>query len=111
MKLKIISCRVMQRELCYVVSRSTNRIDVEFLYQGLHEFPKKLNKVLTEAITKVDGDEYDYLLINYGLCGRGTSGIGHERLPVVINKKQDCIPLLVGDYKKYKNYVIILCFI
>ena len=103
MKLKIISCNVMKRELYYSISRTSNRVDVEFLYQGLHEFPKKLNKILGEVVAGVKEDEYDYLLVNYGLCGKGTAGIGHPGLPIVINRKQDCIPLLVGDYELYIN--------
>jgi len=105
MRLKIISCNVMKRELCYSISKTTNRVDVEFLYQGLHEFPKKLNKTLMDAISRVENDRYDYLLINYGLCGKGTAGITHPELSIVINRQQDCIPLLVGDYDLYRSYV------
>ena len=33
----------MNHELRYCAARSPNDIDIEFLYQGLHEFPGRLN--------------------------------------------------------------------
>jgi len=82
-----------------------NRIDIDFLYQGLHEFPNKLNEKLNEALKMVDKDNYDYILLNYGLCGNGTLDITHPDLPIIIHNAQDCIPILVGNRKKYKKYV------
>jgi hypothetical protein len=82
-----------------------HRIDTEFLYQGLHEFPDRLNRTLKEALNSVETDKYDYILLNYGLCGNGTLDIGHPELPIIVHSFHDCIPLLIGDRKFHADYV------
>ncbi|UCB47338.1 MAG: DUF1638 domain-containing protein [Spirochaetota bacterium] len=95
----------MNHELRYCAACSTNRIDIEFLPAGLHERPEKLNQILKELIVSIDADEYDYILLNYGLCGNGTLGVTHPKLPIVIHNAHDCIPLIMGDYERHKKYV------
>ena len=104
-RLKIISCNVMQRELCHCVSRSPNRIDIEFLHQGLHEFPERLNRTVQDALDRVEAGSCDYILLNYGHCGNGIMNIGHPDLPVVIHNVPDCVPLLIGDRLKHEAYM------
>jgi hypothetical protein len=104
-RLKLISCNVMNHEIRYCASRSVHRIDTEFLYQGLHELPDRLNRSLKEALSGVDPDKYDYILVNYGLCGNGTLGIYHPDVPIIVHTFHDCIPLLIGDRKYHSEYV------
>ena len=65
----------MNHEIRYCASRSVHRIDTEFLYQGLHELPDRLNRSLKETLSSVEPDKYDYILLNYGLCGNGLNEI------------------------------------
>ena len=37
MRLKLIACEVLYRELCAAVARSVNQVDLEFLPKGLHD--------------------------------------------------------------------------
>ena len=37
MRLKLVACEIMYRELCAAVARSVNLVDVEFLPKGLHD--------------------------------------------------------------------------
>ena len=37
MQLKLIACEILYREICATISRSINRVDVEFLPKGLHD--------------------------------------------------------------------------
>lgn len=37
MRLKLISCEIFYREMCAVLARSRNQVDVEFLSEGLHD--------------------------------------------------------------------------
>lgn len=104
MRLKVISCNVMSRELRFCASRSPHAIDISFLHQGLHEFPKRLNDSITEALSEVYPGQYDYLLLNYGLCGNGTLDIGYDSLPIIIHNVHDCIPLLLGDGNLHRAY-------
>jgi hypothetical protein len=105
MKLKIISCRVMAHELRYCAAVSPNDIDIEFLYQGLHEFPGRLNTTVLDAIDAVEEGSCDYILLNYGICGNGTIDLHHESIPMVIHNVQDCIPILIGDEAFHRNYI------
>jgi len=95
----------MSHELRYCASRSIHRIDIEFIYQGLHEFPEKLNSNLRDALHRVDELKHDAILLNYGLCGNGTLGMTHSKLPMVIHNVHDCIPLILGSRKKHAEYV------
>jgi hypothetical protein len=94
----------MSRELRYCASRSPHRVDIDFIDQGLHEFPGKLKQELLQALGRPKAGEYDYVLLNYGLCGNGTLGITHGELPVVIHAVHDCIPLLFGDSAAHREY-------
>jgi hypothetical protein len=95
----------MSRELRYCVARSPGRFDIEFFPAGLHERPEKLNALLKEAVEKIDPVIYEYVLLNYGLCGNGTLGISHPKLPIVVHNCHDCIPLIVGNKERHKKWV------
>lgn len=41
MKLRLISCEVLYREMCDAVARSPHRVDVEFLPKGWHDLGGK----------------------------------------------------------------------
>ena len=96
----------MNHELRFCASRSTHRIDIEFIYQGLHEFPAKLKSTLEEALNRVDVTKYNYILLNYGLCGNGTLNISHPKIPIVIHNVHDCMPLLIGSYGLHREYML-----
>src|SRR5262249_55435793 len=60
MKLKLISCEVLYREMCAVIARSPNEVDVEFLPKGLHDIGcSSMRKRLQDAIDKVDAEQYE----------------------------------------------------
>jgi hypothetical protein len=48
----------MNHELRYCASRSVHRIDIHYLYQGLHEFPNKLSRSVRDALDAVYGVLY-----------------------------------------------------
>jgi hypothetical protein len=58
-----------------------------------------------DALKSVDDPSYDYILLNYGLCGNGTLDIYHDSIPVVMHNVQDCIPLILGDEKRHRAYL------
>lgn len=100
LRLLVISCRVMSRELRSCASRSIHHIDIRFLHQGLHEFPDRLNRTVTAELAAAD-ESYDYILLNYGVCGNGTLSLSHPAVPLAIHQVHDCIPLLVGDRDRH----------
>ena len=95
----------MNHELRFCASLSVHRIDIDFIYQGLHEFPEKLNSNLRDALNRLDESKYDVILLNYGLCGNGTLRMTHPRLPMIMHNVHDCIPLIIGDGRRHSEYV------
>jgi hypothetical protein len=72
--------------------------------KGLHDVgTKKMSEKLQGEIDKVDAETYDTILLCYGLCNNGISGL-HSSLPVVIPRAHDCITLLMGSKEKYRDY-------
>ena len=45
MRLKLIACEILHRELCAAVARSVNRVDIEFLPKGLHDAGQERKKI------------------------------------------------------------------
>ncbi len=100
----IISCHVLWRELCHFASLSENVFNFRFLKQGLHCTPDLLRKELQAAIDAVDDEDYDTILIGYGLCSNGIVGITAGKTRLVVMKGHDCITFLLGSKEKYREY-------
>ncbi len=105
MKLKVISCEILYREMCFLVARSRNQIDVEFLPKGLHDLgaPEMLHQ-LQRVVDAVDPAHYSAILLGYGLCGTGIAGLTATRLPIVVPRAHDCITLFLGSKERYLDY-------
>jgi hypothetical protein len=106
MRLKFIVCKVMQREAYYCAARSTNVVDVVAMKQGLHNEPAKLRSEVQKALdatADIQDRPYDALLLGYGLCSNGITGL-HSTIPIVVPKGHDCITLLLGSKDRYRDY-------
>ena len=105
MRLKLISCEVLYREMCAAVARAPNEVDVEFLPKGLHNLGgPPMRRQLQEAIDRVDPEEFEAVLLGYALCGNATAGLTARTLPLVIPRAHDCIALLMGSRERYQDY-------
>jgi Protein of unknown function (DUF1638) len=112
LKLKVIACDVMNREFSYLSSQSCCLVDVTFLHQGLHDTPEKLKTQLQQEIDKANqgfpynyyntAPNYDYIIIGYGLCSNGITGLFSPKVPLVIPRGHDCTTLLLGSKEKYE---------
>ncbi|HEY5583338.1 MAG TPA: DUF1638 domain-containing protein, partial [Ruminiclostridium sp.] len=113
LKLKIIACDVLNREISYLASQSKHFTDVTFLNQGLHNTPDKLREMVQAEVDKANGEfpynyydtcpNYDYIIIGYGLCSNGIVGLSSKSIPMVIPRAHDCITFLMGSKEKYKS--------
>jgi hypothetical protein len=111
LKLKVISCDVLRREVSYLAGLSPCYVDTVFLPQGLHESPDKLRAMLNEEIEKANQefprrlyekhDYYDYIILVYGLCDNSIVGLKSSRVPLAIPRAHDCITLLLGSKERY----------
>jgi hypothetical protein len=113
LRLKVIACDVLNREISFLSSQSNSHVDVTFLHQGLHDTPDKLKISLQKEIDQANNGfpynyyntapDYDYIIIGYGLCSNGISGIISNRIPMVVPRGHDCITLLLGSKEYYSK--------
>ena len=105
MRLKLISCEVLYREMCFALARSPHQVDVEFLPKGLHDLGSEpMRRTLQECVDRVDAQQFDAVLMGYALCGNGVVGLSARVVPIVIPRAHDCIALLMGNRQKYQEY-------
>ncbi|MES2222772.1 MAG: DUF1638 domain-containing protein [Acidobacteriota bacterium] len=104
MRLKLISCQVLTREMEAIIPASPHAIDVEFLTMGLHDLGAGMRPQLQQHIDAADPLGYDAILLGYALCGRGTEGLHAEQTHLVLPRAHDCIGLLMGDRHRYQAY-------
>ncbi len=72
-----------------------------FMDYGLHRTPALMTPALQ---AEIDGlDEPSTILVGYGLCGNGLAGLKSGPHTLVIPRTDDCITLLLGSYRRYKE--------
>jgi hypothetical protein len=114
MRLKFIGCRVFCREVAYLTYNSKTVVDADFLRQGLHDTPEKLNTMLQSEIDKTNAEAsggsmlynnaYDAIVLGYGLCSNAIIGLRSGAQTLVVPKVHDCVSLLLGSRETYKEY-------
>jgi hypothetical protein len=105
MRLKLIACEIVYREICAAVARSINQIDIEFLPKGLHDIGQAgMSARLKEVLDAVDQSHYDAILMGYALCSNGLLGLTAQTVPIVVPRAHDCITLFLGDKTRYLDY-------
>lgn len=125
MRLKLIACKALCREVSYLSALSQNNIDITFIRQGFHNAPDVLRRNLQQEIDAVESgrdphtnelggngdvlspyndDDFDAILIGYGLCSNGIAGIHSAGHPLVIPRGHDCITFFLGSKERYLEY-------
>jgi hypothetical protein len=106
MKLLLIACEIVYREICYCISQSKNMVDTRFLKKGLHDIGcEKMSQTIQEEIASVPQDGYEAILLGYALCNNGIRDLYSENLPIVVPRAHDCITFLMGSKESYKSYM------
>ncbi|HVN52774.1 MAG TPA: DUF1638 domain-containing protein [Anaerolineaceae bacterium] len=103
MWIKCITCEALARPVYLCAAHSPHIIDVELLRRGLHNTPGTLRERLQAIIHQASVPPYDAVVLVYGLCGQGTSGLVAGKLPLVIPKAHDCITLFLGSRQRYQE--------
>lgn len=103
LKLALISCHVLWREFSLLTARSAHQFLPVYLRQGLHNEPDRLRVELQAEIDKLDG-QHDAILIGYGLCSNGISGLIARKSRLVFMRGHDCITFLLGSRQTYQDY-------
>jgi hypothetical protein len=105
MRLKLIGCEVLYRELCAAAARSPNQVDLEFLPKGLHDrAAAHMRSRIQELVDRADGGGYESILLGYAQCGNGTLGLRARSVPLILPRAHDCITLFLGGGQRYREY-------
>ncbi len=114
MRLKVIACKVLTREIGALSAQCPNFLDITWIRQGYHDEPEKLHQILQQQIDLIDqGDDpyscspeagdFDAIVLGYGLCSGGTMGLKSQKYPLVIPRAHDCITLFLGSKDRYRE--------
>jgi hypothetical protein len=109
LRIHVIACRVLTRELCALAADCENTLEFTWLPQGLHDSPDELRRRVQEAIWNVDvaaesgacKRRPDVIVLGYGLCGNGIIGLRAGKLPLIIPRTDDCIAQFLGSQERY----------
>ena len=116
MNYKVIACKALFRELSLIGAGCDSVLDITYMRRSLHDTPDILRETLQKEIDIIDsgedmhsneiqfGEDYDAILLGYGLCSNGISTLSSKKYPIVIPKCDDCIALYLGSYDKYKSF-------
>ena len=106
MRLIIIACEIMYREISYCVAKSKNIVDVRFLQKGLHDIGQEdMSETLQAEINQIPKNKYEAILLGYALCSNGIKDLTTKDIMLVVPRAHDCITLLLGSKEKYSNYM------
>ncbi len=103
-KYKLISCSIFIREISGLLSNNTNSIYPVFLDLGAHNEPEKLKRLIQKEIDKTKSNDFDAILLAYGLCGNSLVGIQSENLPLILPKAHDCCTILLGSRDAFTTH-------
>lgn len=98
MKCLLIACSIMKDEPLRFQAEGISFI---FMEQSLHRTPQKMGPLIQREIDKADYQDWDYIILGYGLCSNGILGIHSKRHSLVIPRVHDCIALFLGSHEKY----------
>ena len=112
---KLLGCKVFEREIASITYNCRNVIDVTLLRQKLHMTPEKLREAIQAEIDSIDSNEHAYsndienndfdaLLVGYGLCSNAVLGIHSRRYKLVIPRAHDCVAMIMGDRCRYNEF-------
>jgi len=103
MKLKCLTCEALTRPVYLCAAHSPHRVEVSLFRIGLHNHPLNLRDQLQAQIDALAGQDYEAILLAYGLCGQATAGLIARDIPLVIPRAHDCITLFLGSRARYRE--------
>ncbi|MBR4748642.1 MAG: DUF1638 domain-containing protein [Abditibacteriota bacterium] len=105
MKLRILACGVFEPYLDRLTADKGDSVSCVSFDAGLHETPDLLRQTVQDEIDRIsrEGEDYDAIVLFYGLCGRGTGELVSREIPILIPRVHDCIALFMGSDAAYKK--------
>ena len=99
MRLKVVACGVLEPELRTLAEGSPHDVQLRILDAGLHAAPDRLREQVQGVLDT--SDDCDAVVLGYGLCGRGVSGLIPRHRPMVLPRAHDCMTLFLGSRAAY----------
>jgi len=101
MRLNVIACEVLRRELYHAAARARPAARITLLPQGLHDNSDTCRRRLQAEVNAAAPDACDAVLLGYGLCNNSLVGVRAGAVPLVVPRAHDCITLLLGSKERY----------
>lgn len=110
LKLKVLACKVMARELSMVAWDCPNSLDITTIRQSYHNTPVNLRTILQEEIDRIESGEdrytnsdleFDAIVLGYGLCSNAVTGLTSKKYPLIVPKAHDCTTMFLGSKERY----------
>ena len=124
MRLKVLTCEALSREMYLAAAFSEHIIYFKFFNRNCHDEPKEMNKALQveidftslkmwDSVNSYDGircpacsnEKYDYIIIGIGLCGNAITNISARTIPLVIPRAHDCNTFLLGSKENFREFI------
>ncbi len=99
----VIACEALARAVYFYAAQSPQRINLTLQKIGLHDRPNNLRDQIQEHIDQTSSDDYDAILLSYGLCGRAIDGLVSRDVQIVVPRAHDCITLYLGSRDAYNK--------
>ncbi len=111
MRIALVGCMVMNREISRLVSESKNVVRVWWLRQGLPDTPDILRAELQRTVDEIERENnqlpvhlgFSAIVLAYGLCSNGVVGLRSRTLPLIVPRCDDCISLFLGSAERYQR--------
>ena len=111
MRLALIGCMVMNREISHLVAGSKHIVRTWWLRQGLHNTPDLLRTEVQRLIDEIekenelmeDNMRFEAVILGYGLCSNGVIGLRSRSLPLIVPRCDDCVSLFLGSAERYRK--------
>ena len=123
MRFKLIACKALTRELSYFCAMSDHVVDITWIRQGCHNTPELLQKTLQQEIDAIEAgtdlhtnkvsdsgegdgiaEDFDAILLGYGLCSNAVTGLRCKSHRLVIPRAHDCVTLFLGSKEAYAEW-------
>jgi len=117
MRIKVIACETLFREIHLAAANSPHICDVKFLPRECHDDLPLMRRMLEEEMSDTNthcasvkrgvccsacgNTSYDSVVLAMGLCGNTTLGLAAPCVPLVLPKVHDCGGLLLGGNRHY----------
>lgn len=100
----VVACHVLWREISYYASQLPHSYHFYYLEQGLHDSPELLQNSIQKKIDEIDSENYDAILIGYGLCSKGLTSLIARNTPLIVVRAHDCITFFLGSRQRYREH-------